>query len=127
MRPGPSFSRKSLGATQLLLAGLLFGPILMGGSARAAEDAGFYGDSVVAYDEYLQISPKDDSVRRDRARVLGYTGARLAEGIRELAVYVQRHPKDSIGYYYLGQLTWRANTPEEALEQDNSGAKSHKH
>ena len=30
--------------------------------ARAAEDAGFYGDSVVAYDEYLQISPKDDSV-----------------------------------------------------------------
>ena len=46
--------------------------------ARAAEDAGFYGDSVVAYDEYLQISPGDDSVRRDRARVLGYTGARLA-------------------------------------------------
>lgn len=85
--------------------------------ARAAEDAGFYGDSVVAYDEYLQISPKDDSVRRDRARVLGYTGARLAEGIRELAVYVQRHPKDSIGYYYLGQLTWMANKPEEALEQ----------
>jgi tetratricopeptide (TPR) repeat protein len=38
MRSGPSFSLKSLGATQLLLAGLLFAPILMGGSARAAED-----------------------------------------------------------------------------------------
>ena len=37
MRSGPSFSLKSLGATQLLLAGLLFAPILMGGSARAAE------------------------------------------------------------------------------------------
>ena len=48
---------------------------------------------------------------------LAYTGARLAEGIRELAVYVQRHPKDSIGHYYLGQLTWMANKPEEALEQ----------
>jgi tetratricopeptide (TPR) repeat protein len=38
MRSGPSFSLKSLGATQLLLAGLLFAPILMGVAARAAED-----------------------------------------------------------------------------------------
>ncbi len=85
--------------------------------ARAAEDAGFYGDSIVAYDEYLQLSPNDDSARRDRARVLGQTGGRLTEGIRELTVYVQRHPNDSIGHYYLGQLTWMANQPQEALEQ----------
>jgi tetratricopeptide (TPR) repeat protein len=38
MRTGPSFFLKSLGATQLLLAGLLFAPVLMGGAARAAED-----------------------------------------------------------------------------------------
>ena len=85
--------------------------------ARAAEDAGFYGDSIVAYDEYLQLSPNDDTARRDRARVLGQTGGRLTEGIRELTVYVQRHPNDSIGHYYLGQLTWMANQPQEALEQ----------
>jgi tetratricopeptide (TPR) repeat protein len=39
MRPGPSFSLKSLGATQLVLAGLLlFAPVAMGEFARAAED-----------------------------------------------------------------------------------------
>jgi tetratricopeptide (TPR) repeat protein len=38
MRTGPSFCLKSLGATQLLLAGLLFAPVLTGGVARAAED-----------------------------------------------------------------------------------------
>ena len=38
MRNGPSFCLKSLGATQLLLAGLLFVPVLTGGVARAAED-----------------------------------------------------------------------------------------
>ena len=38
MRPGPSFVLKSLGATQLLLAGLLFAPIPMSAPARAADD-----------------------------------------------------------------------------------------
>jgi tetratricopeptide (TPR) repeat protein len=39
MRAGPSFSLKSLGATQLVLAGLLlFAPVAIGESARAAED-----------------------------------------------------------------------------------------
>ncbi len=38
MRPGPSFFLKSLGATQLLLAGLVFAPMPMGGLARAADD-----------------------------------------------------------------------------------------
>ena len=38
---------------------------------RASEDAGFYGDAVLAYDEYLQLHPEEDTVRRDRARVCG--------------------------------------------------------
>lgn len=38
MRPGPSFFLKSLGATQLLLAGLVFAPIPMSAPARAADD-----------------------------------------------------------------------------------------
>jgi tetratricopeptide (TPR) repeat protein len=38
MRPGPSFFLKSLGATQLFLAGLLFALIPMSAPARAADD-----------------------------------------------------------------------------------------
>jgi tetratricopeptide (TPR) repeat protein len=84
--------------------------------ARAAEDAGYYGDSALAYDEYLQIQPGDDTVRRDRARVYGYTGKRLDEGLKELAWYVQKHPDDPIGYYDLAQFSWTAD-PQQALDQ----------
>lgn len=84
--------------------------------ARAAEDAGFYGDSVVAYDEYLQIAPGDDTVRRDRAHVVGLTGTRLAEGVSGLTLYVKKHPQDAVGQYYLAQLTWKEK-PEAAIEQ----------
>ena len=83
--------------------------------ARAAEDAGYYGDSALAYDEYLLIQP-DDTVRRDRARVYGYTVARLDEGLKELAWYVQKHPDDPIGYYDLAQFSW-ATDPQKALDQ----------
>jgi tetratricopeptide (TPR) repeat protein len=83
--------------------------------ARAAEDAGYYGDSALAYDEYLQIQP-DDTVRRDRARVYGYTVVRLDEGLKELAWYVQKHPDDPIGYYDLAQFSWATN-PQKALDQ----------
>ncbi len=38
MRPGSSFTLKSLGATQLLLVGLVFAPMPMGGPARAADN-----------------------------------------------------------------------------------------
>ncbi|MCU1273670.1 MAG: repeat-containing protein, partial [Bryobacterales bacterium] len=84
--------------------------------ARAAEDAGYYGDSALAYDEYLQIQPGDDTVRRDRARVYGYTGKRLDEGLKELAWYIQKHPDDAIGYYDLAQFSWTTE-PEKALDQ----------
>jgi len=84
--------------------------------ARAAEDAGYYGDSALAYDEYLQTQPSDDIVRRDRARVLGYTGARTEEGLKEMAAYIARHPNDPVGYYNLAQFTWRTE-PEKSLDQ----------
>jgi len=84
--------------------------------ARAAEDAGYYGDSALAYDEYLQLRPGDDAARRDRARVCGYTGKRLAEGLKELAWYVQKHPDDPVGYYDLAQFSWTTD-PQQALEQ----------
>jgi tetratricopeptide (TPR) repeat protein len=84
--------------------------------ARAAEDAGYYGDSVLTYDEYLELRPADDTARRDRARVCGYTGKRLGEGLKELAWYVQKHPDDPVGYYDLAQFSWNTD-PEKALEQ----------
>jgi tetratricopeptide (TPR) repeat protein len=84
--------------------------------ARAAEDAGYYGDSALAYDEYLKLRPQDDAARRDRGRVCGLTGARLKEGLKELAWYIRKHPADPVGHYSLAQLTWEGS-PETALEQ----------
>lgn len=84
--------------------------------ARAAEDAGYYGDSALAYDEYLGVRPGDETARRDRARVLGYTGTRLDEGLKEMAAYVARRPQDPVGHYNLAQFTWR-NEPEKSLDQ----------
>ena len=84
--------------------------------ARAAEDAGYYGDSALAYDEYMQLRPDDDTVRRDRGRVYGLTGTRLQEGLKELAWYVQRHPGDAVGYYDLAQFSWSTD-PQKALDQ----------
>jgi predicted Zn-dependent protease len=75
--------------------------------ARAAEDAGFFGDSAMAYDEYLRLDPGDGAARRDRARVLGYTGDRLEEGLREMAAYIREHPDDPKGYFHLAQFSWK--------------------
>ncbi|MBI4877274.1 MAG: tetratricopeptide repeat protein [Acidobacteria bacterium] len=84
--------------------------------ARAAEQAGFHGDSELAYDEYLRLQPGDDTARRDRARVLGLTGNRQEEGRKELAGYLKRHPDDPIAWFYLAQFSWEAD-PEKALGQ----------
>ncbi|HWB98875.1 MAG TPA: tetratricopeptide repeat protein, partial [Bryobacteraceae bacterium] len=84
--------------------------------ARAAEDAGYYGDAALAYDGYLTLRPTDDAARRDRALVYGYSGSRLAEGIAELTRYLQRYPRDPVAHYDLAQLIWKTE-PEKALEQ----------
>jgi tetratricopeptide (TPR) repeat protein len=84
--------------------------------ARAAEDAGYYGDAALACNDYLKLQPSDDVVRRDCARIYAYTGARLDEGLKELAAYIQRHPDDPVAYYDLAQFSWRTN-PQQALDQ----------
>jgi tetratricopeptide (TPR) repeat protein len=86
------------------------------GSGARRRDAGYYSDSALAYDEYLQNQPADDTARRDRARVLGYTGARIEEGLRETDAYIARHPEDPVGYYKLAQFTWRTE-PGKSLDQ----------
>ena len=84
--------------------------------AHAAQEGEYYGDAAIAYDDYLRLRPADDAARRDRALIYGYTDTRLAEGLKELAWYIQKHPGDPLGYYDLAQLSWR-DRPQEALGQ----------
>ena len=84
--------------------------------AEAAHDAGYFGDSLLAYDEYLKLRPDDDVARRDRAFVLGYGDAGRAEGLKELTAYVQRHPNDAMGYFDLAQISYHTDRLQ-ALEQ----------
>ena len=83
--------------------------------AHAAQAGEYYGDAALAYDEYLAITPDDDTARRDRGLVCGFTDTRQAEGLLELTSYVQKHPADPVGHHYLAQLTWRDH-PEQALD-----------
>ena len=83
--------------------------------ARAAQAGEFYGDAALAFDEYLRLSPNDDTARRDRAFVCGLTDARQAEGMKELDSYIHQHPGDPVGYHDLARLTWRDH-PQQALD-----------
>lgn len=85
--------------------------------ARAAGDGGYYPDSALAYDEYLQLQPHDDTARRDRGLVYGYNAKRLDDGIRELTWYVQKHPEDPLGHYDLAVLRAAGNDFEKALDE----------
>lgn len=84
--------------------------------AHAAQAGEYYGDAALAYDEYLRLKPADDEARRDRALIYGYTGTRMAEALKELAWYIQKHPDDPLGYYDLARISWR-DRPQEALER----------
>ena len=84
--------------------------------AQAAEDAEYFGDAVVAFDEYLAIRPGDTIARRDRARCAGRTQTHREEGLRDLARYIERHPDDARARYDLAHLTWEP-APAEALDQ----------
>jgi len=83
--------------------------------AHAAQAGEYYGDAALAYDEYLRLKPDDDTARRDRALVCGFTETRQAEGLKELTGYIQKHPGDPLGYHDLAQLTWRDH-PQQALD-----------
>jgi tetratricopeptide (TPR) repeat protein len=84
--------------------------------ARASQSGAYYGDAAVAYEEYLRVTPGDDTAHRDHALVAGYNGDRLAEALGELNTYLKKHPNDAIAYYNLAELVWR-DQPEKAIEQ----------
>jgi tetratricopeptide (TPR) repeat protein len=90
-------------------------PEVMLALARAAQMAGYYGDALLAYDDYLKLRPDDDLVRRDWALLYGYSRGGLEEGLKVLADYAQSHPGDAVGFYNLAQLTDRADR-EKAIE-----------
>lgn len=71
--------------------------------AKAAQSAGYYGDAILAYSEYLQLVPDDDLVRRDRAFLRAFTPEGRKDGLSELENYVQKHPTDAVGFYDLAQ------------------------
>jgi tetratricopeptide (TPR) repeat protein len=80
--------------------------------ARAAQFGGYYGGSILAYDEYLKLRPDDDLVRCDRALVFGFTRGGLEGGLRDLRLYLEKHPTDGVGYYDLAQLSDRVDRDE---------------
>jgi tetratricopeptide (TPR) repeat protein len=80
--------------------------------ARSAQSGGYYGDSILAYDEFLKLRPGDDMVRRDRALVFGFTRGGLQQGMRDLRAYLEKHPNDAVGYYDLAQLADRQDRSE---------------
>ena len=84
--------------------------------ARASEDAGYYGDSAMAYDEYLRIRPARRSIHAIAPRVYGYTGTNPKGGAARAERYVAKHAEDPVGHYYFAQSTWNSK-PEVALEQ----------
>jgi tetratricopeptide (TPR) repeat protein len=77
--------------------------------ARAAQMGAYYGDCLLAYDDYLKLRPDDDMVRRDRALVYGFTRTGLEESRKELNRYVEKHPGDAVGFYDLAQLLDRTD------------------
>jgi Flp pilus assembly protein TadD len=81
-------------------------PVIALALARASEDAGYYGDAVLAYDRYLALRSNDETARRDRARSLALTITGRDQGTRELEQYVTRNPKDALGHFYLAQVRW---------------------
>ncbi|HEX8985174.1 MAG TPA: tetratricopeptide repeat protein, partial [Bryobacteraceae bacterium] len=84
---------------------------------HVSDALGYYGDAVIAYEEYLKIHPENDVVRRERAFNLVRSN-RLQEGIGDLESYAKKHPRDPAGFFELA-LAVSVREPEQALGQLN--------
>ncbi len=90
--------------------------------ARAAEDAGYYGDAAAAYERHLKQQPSDAAARRDHARVLALAPGGRERGLRLLEEYGASHPTDPVAHFQLAQLTWETN-PEQSLDRLDQAVK----
>ncbi|PYV40134.1 MAG: hypothetical protein DMG06_21110 [Acidobacteria bacterium] len=68
--------------------------------AHSSEKLGYYGDTAVAYDQYLKLKSDDDVARRERGFALARSG-KVKDGLRDLEWYVQKYPRDAEGLYQL--------------------------
>jgi tetratricopeptide (TPR) repeat protein len=85
--------------------------------AQSSYNGGYYADTVIAYDKYLKLKPDDDIARRERGFALTRS-FRVEEGIKELELYVKRHPQDPRGYYKLAAAQ-SLEDKEQSLESIN--------
>ena len=85
--------------------------------AQSSYNEGYYADTVIAYDKYLKLKPDDDIARRERGFALTRS-FRVEEGIKELELYVKRHPRDPRGYYKLAAAQ-SLEDKEQSLESIN--------
>ena len=85
--------------------------------AQSSYNEGYYADTVIAYDKYLKLKPDDDVARRERGFALTRS-FRVKEGIKELELYVKRHPRDPRGYYKLAAAQ-SLEDQEQSLESIN--------
>jgi tetratricopeptide (TPR) repeat protein len=73
---------------------------------------GFYRDAAVVYDHCLKVHPGNDEARRERGYALA-RAAMLTEAFQDLNWYVERHPRDPIGFFELAVV-------ESLQQQDRS-------
>jgi len=85
--------------------------------AQASYNAGYYADTVTAYEKYLKLKPDDDIARRERGFALTRS-FRVEEGIQELEWYIKRHPQDPWGYYKLAAAQF-SEDKEQSLKSIN--------
>jgi tetratricopeptide (TPR) repeat protein len=68
--------------------------------AETSARLGFYRDAAVAYDGYLKLKPGDEAARRERGFSLACAN-QFKSALRDLEWYVDRRPRDAMGYYEL--------------------------
>jgi tetratricopeptide (TPR) repeat protein len=75
---------------------------------------GFYREAAAVYDHCSRMNPSDDEARRER----GYAWARagwLTEAYQDLNWYVEKHPRDPVGYFELAVLE-SIQKPDQSLK-----------
>jgi tetratricopeptide (TPR) repeat protein len=68
--------------------------------AQVSAQLEFYQDAAATYDRYLRLKPGDDVARRERGFARANDG-QFKNALPDLASYVQKHPRDAVGFYEL--------------------------
>jgi tetratricopeptide (TPR) repeat protein len=78
---------------------------------------GFYPDAAAVYARCLEAHPGDDQARRERGYALA-RAARITDALQDLNWYVEKHPRDPIGFFELA-LVESLQQPDRSLEHFN--------